>query len=43
MMLPLNELFGEWRKIYLEMIARGLSVEQALEQISNLMLGKAPE
>jgi hypothetical protein len=41
--LPLSELFGHWREVYLEMLARGLSTEEALEQLSHLMLGDAPE
>lgn len=40
-MLPLDEIFREWRKIYLEMIARGLSTQEALEEVSRLMVGEA--
>lgn len=38
--MPLNELLREWRKIYLEMLARGISVEEALDDIAHLMLAK---
>lgn len=42
-MLPLNELFAEWHKIYSAMLERGFSSEEALHQVSRLMLGDAPE
>jgi hypothetical protein len=41
--LPLDEIFAEWRKIYLEMLSRGASTEEALQAIANLMAGDPPQ
>jgi hypothetical protein len=41
--MPLNDIFGEWYKKYQHLLQLGYSRDEALQELSDVMLGNSEE